>query len=108
MSSKSDENEQVYEYIDLSTLDGQGRYTFFSEVFLDELLIVKRGTELKVVSSFCPHFGGPLEYHCDHYYCPWHGLKFNGQTFKSERGERDMRLKVYAAKIVGSKIEISK
>ena len=34
---------------------------YFSKIFNDEILIYKVNEEFFAISTFCPHFGGPLE-----------------------------------------------
>lgn len=43
----------------------------------NELVFFYKNKKLCSYSSFCPHFGGPLTISENHFYCHWHGYKFN-------------------------------
>lgn len=98
----------LVEIIELSSLGAGNVFRFFSEVFNDEILISKQDDQYVAVSGFCPHFGGPLECRKSDYYCPWHGLSFNKETLKSERGQNELKLSVYKVEINQRRLVIKK
>ena len=50
---------------------------FFSEIFNDEIIIYEVDNSLFAISSFCPHFGGPLEVKNGKINCYWHDWDFD-------------------------------
>ncbi len=54
-----------------------GSVTFDFPDLKQEILIIKKGGRFMVYSSFCPHFGGPLELKGDRLHCYFHDYEFS-------------------------------
>ena len=94
------------EKIELSKINLNTGYIFDSKVFKDEILIYCSDGNFFAVSSFCPHFGGPLEYTSGDIRCYWHGWKFDLKSQKCINREVNCRLKNYRVEIQNNIIEI--
>ena len=81
--------------------------TIFSDILNDEILIYQFNGELRAVSSFCPHFGGPLEYKDKSLSCYWHGWRFDPETFVCTNHEVNCKVKSYSVIETDRGLEIS-
>jgi len=63
--------------------------------FNDELLIFKHEKIFHVVSSFCPHFGGPVSYEKNTLKCYWHGWEFSPTTYRCINRKVNCKLREY-------------
>ena len=52
-------------------------HKYFSEIFNDELIVYEVDEKVFAISSFCPHFGGPLEVKNGKINCYWHDWDFD-------------------------------
>lgn len=53
---------------------------YFSKIFNDEIMIYKVNKEFFAISTFCPHFGGPLEIKEGKINCYWHDWDFDSKS----------------------------
>ncbi len=60
--------------------DGEFKYIDIPEV-KQELLVFRKKGVIQVVSSFCPHFGGPLTLKDGNLHCYFHGYEFEANAF---------------------------
>ena len=58
------------------------------------------------VSSFCPHFGGPLAFTGKDIRCYWHGWRFNLISYKCSNRQVNCKLKNYKVIKKGKILEI--
>lgn len=71
--------------IPLAKLPGQIKkqcYYDFKDHKIEILIIYLGVSKYKVLSSFCPHFGGKLEYKEDQLVCYFHDYRFDLNTGK--------------------------
>ena len=63
----------------LSQLEDRDFYKTWMKEFKDEIIVFKDEKKIYVMSSICPHFGGPIIYNKKQkeLSCHWHGLKFS-------------------------------
>tara|TARA_B100001029_G_C14934789_1_gene379762 strand:+ start:216 stop:524 length:309 start_codon:yes stop_codon:yes gene_type:complete len=94
------------EKIELSKIDSNKGYFFESDVFKDEILVYFNDGNFFAVSSFCPHFGGPLELTSKDIRCYWHGWRFDLKSQKCINRDVNCRLKNYRVEIQDNFIEI--
>jgi nitrite reductase/ring-hydroxylating ferredoxin subunit len=52
-------------------------YKYHSTIFNDEIILYEYEDKLIAISSFCPHFGGPLEIGEGVISCYWHNWIFD-------------------------------
>jgi len=84
------------------------QYKFYSEVFVDELLIYMHENEYFAISTFCPHFGGPLVVSSGKLNCYWHDWDFHLAEHHCINRKIDVKAKRYKVKIVSDdSLEIS-
>jgi len=95
------------EKIEITKIDKNKGYIFESKILKDELLIYFKDDKYYAVSSFCPHFGGPLEFAKKEIRCYWHGWKFDLKSHKCKNRQVNCKLKDYKIVIKKSILEIS-
>ena len=80
--------------------------TKFLSKIKDEVIIFSNNEEIKVFSSICPHFGGPISYDNGHLKCPWHNYKFSKTNGQCLSHGLKICLSKYDIKIINDKIYI--
>ena len=70
-------------------------------------ILVWQGDKLHVVASICPHMGGQLRLRKStmDYHCPWHGLTFSHEDFRSQH-HKFKRIRAYEAEVVGDELRV--
>ena len=71
-------------------------HKFFSKIFNDEIIVYELDGVLYAISSFCPHFGGPLEVHNDRINCYWHNWDFDKKNLSCINQNVNIRLYSYS------------
>jgi nitrite reductase/ring-hydroxylating ferredoxin subunit len=95
------------ERVDLSDLK-QDQHKFFSDVFVDELLVYKHENEYFAISTFCPHFGGPLVLAEGKLNCYWHDWDFHLTEHHCINRRIDVKAKRYKVQLISDNtLEIS-
>ena len=82
--------------------------TFFSKIFNDEILVYKHNHNYYAISSFCPHFGGPLVKNDKEIYCYWHGWKFDPESKKCKNHKTKIKPQEYKVLTVNNQLILSK
>lgn len=77
-------------------------HKFFSKIFNDEILVYEFENDLYAISSFCPHFGGPLEVKKGKINCYWHDWDFDIRNHKCVNKRVNLSLCAYKAQRISS------
>jgi len=86
----------------------QDQHKFFSDVFVDELLVYKHENEYFAISTFCPHFGGPLVLAEGKLNCYWHDWDFHLTEHHCINRRIDVKAKRYKVQLISDNtLEIS-
>lgn len=56
------------------------KYFDYPDLKIELLVIKSKAEEFKVISSFCPHFGGPLTVKDGNLHCNFHDYSFDIET----------------------------
>lgn len=104
--STSDREPEVVHRVTLSRdLDEGPIHLWLTEKI--EILAFKEDGEVRVVNAVCPHMGAQLTYvavnRC--VTCPWHGLKFETSSMKSDH-HRYRKLSEFRAELKGKELFI--
>lgn len=83
-----------FEICTISTLP----YKYFSAIFNDELIVYEVDEKLFAISSFCPHFGGPLEINGGKIRCYWHDWDFDLQKHNCINKKVNISVRSYQIK----------
>jgi nitrite reductase/ring-hydroxylating ferredoxin subunit len=97
----------IKEIISISVVDKSKGYLFESDKFNDEILVYFKENNYFAISSFCPHFGGPLSFSGEDIRCYWHGWKFDLNSHKCINRQVNCRLKTYNVIKKNTSLEIS-
>jgi len=71
-------------------------HKFFSFLINDEIIIYDLNGVLMAISSFCPHFGGPLVVTGHKINCYWHDWSFDISNHFCINKKVNLRLKSYS------------
>jgi len=70
-------------------------HKYFSSIFNDELILYQVDEKLFAISSFCPHFGGPLEVKGGKINCYWHDWDFDLQKHNCVNKKVNLSVRPY-------------
>lgn len=90
----------------VTNLKKKKNITKFLSKIKDEVIIFSNNGEIKVFSSICPHFGGPITCDNSHLKCPWHNYKFSKTNGQCLTHGLKIYLPEYEVKIINNKIYI--
>jgi len=83
------------------------QFTFYSDHFKDEILIYFYDSTYFAISTFCPHFGGPLKLESGKISCHWHGWEFGMKTHKCVNRKVDLAPRMYKVNLEKNILKIS-
>ena len=89
-------------------LDLQSSLTFSDSLHGELILFKLKNGELKLVSGYCPHFGGPLDFNGENLICPWHDYRFEIESLSvcNKKGNLSVKqLKIISLDIIHGCIE---
>ena len=74
--------KKTYKFCTLDELERRSIVIRWVDCIRDEIAAISVDREIVVVSSICPHFGGPLRLvpGTTILRCSWHGLQFDAKT----------------------------
>lgn len=94
--------------IEKSSLPKNGEFKYFDfPEYKNEIIVYRtEDSELKIYSSFCPHFGGPLSIKHGRLYCWFHAYEFSLDDGSCVNRKANLRCNVVEFKDAGQVIEL--